>query len=79
MKIFFTFTNSVDPDEMQQHAAFHLGSSTVCKNTRLGVSRIQMVISRKTYRPSFKKIELKLCLITLETTKTKILIKFLED
>ena len=25
LKIFFTFTNSVDPDEMQQYAAFHLG------------------------------------------------------
>ena len=25
MKIFFTFTNSVDPDEMQHYAAFHLG------------------------------------------------------
>ena len=25
LKIFFTFTNSVDPDEMQHHAAFHLG------------------------------------------------------
>ena len=24
LKTFFTFTNSVDPDEMQQHAAFHL-------------------------------------------------------
>ena len=24
MKIFFTFTNSVDPDEMQHDAAFHL-------------------------------------------------------
>ena len=24
-KIFFTFTNSVDPDEMQHYAAFHLG------------------------------------------------------
>ena len=23
--IFFTFTNSVDPDEMQHYAAFHLG------------------------------------------------------
>ena len=23
MKIFFTFTISVDPDEMQQYAAFH--------------------------------------------------------
>ena len=25
LKIFFTFTNSVDPDEMQHYAAFHLG------------------------------------------------------
>ena len=25
LKIFFTFTNSVDPDEMQGNAAFHLG------------------------------------------------------
>ena len=25
LKIFITFTNSVDPDEMQHYAAFHLG------------------------------------------------------
>ena len=25
LKIFFTFTNSVDPNEMQHHAAIHLG------------------------------------------------------
>ena len=25
LKIFFTFTYSVDPDEMQHYAAFHLG------------------------------------------------------
>ena len=25
LKIFFTFTNSVDSDEMQHNAAFHLG------------------------------------------------------
>ena len=25
LKIFFTFTNSVDPDEMPHYAAFHLG------------------------------------------------------
>ena len=25
LKIFFTFTNSVDPEEMQHYAAFHLG------------------------------------------------------
>ena len=43
LKIFFTFTNSVEPDEMQHYAAFHLGLFTVCKSTRLGVSRIQSV------------------------------------
>ena len=25
LKIFFTFTNSADPDEMPHYAAFHLG------------------------------------------------------
>ena len=25
LKIFFTFTNSVDPDKMQHYAAIHLG------------------------------------------------------
>ena len=25
LKIIFTFTNSVEPDEMQHYAAFHLG------------------------------------------------------
>ena len=25
LKIYFTFTNSVEPDEMQHYAAFHLG------------------------------------------------------
>ena len=25
LKIIFTFTNGVDPDEMQHYAAFHLG------------------------------------------------------
>ena len=25
LKTFFTFSNSVDPDEMQHYAAFHLG------------------------------------------------------
>ena len=37
LKIFFTFTNRGDPDEMQ-----HYGSS-LRKSTHLGVSRIQMV------------------------------------
>ena len=44
LMIFFTFTNSVDPDEMQHHATFHLGLQiTVCKSTCLRVSRIQKV------------------------------------
>ena len=30
--IFFTFTNSVDPDEMQHCAAFHLGLYCLQKN-----------------------------------------------
>ena len=31
LKIFFTFTNSEDPDEMQHHTAFHLGPHGLCK------------------------------------------------
>ena len=42
MKIFFTFTNSVDPDEMQHYAAFHLGLHCLQKS-HLGVCRIQRV------------------------------------
>ena len=34
LKIFFTFTNGVDPDEMQHYAAFHLGLH-FCKSTPL--------------------------------------------
>ena len=37
LKIFFTFTNSVDPDEMQHYAAFHLGLHCLQKYL-LGVS-----------------------------------------
>ena len=37
LKIFFTLTKSVDPDEMPHHAAIHLGLHTVCKNTHLKV------------------------------------------
>ena len=33
LKIFFTLTNSVDPDEMLHNAAFHLGLH--CKCTHL--------------------------------------------
>ena len=36
MKIFFTFTNSVDPDEMQHYAAFHLGLHCLQKYSFMG-------------------------------------------
>ena len=42
LKIFFTVTNSVDPDEMQHYAAFHLGLHCL-QSTHLGVSQIQRV------------------------------------
>ena len=42
LKIFFIFTNSVDPDEMQRYAAFYL-VFTVCKYTCVGASGIQRV------------------------------------
>ena len=42
LRYFFSFTNSVsvDPDEMQHDAAYHLGLHCL-QNIRLGVSRIQ--------------------------------------
>ena len=45
LKIFLNFTNSVDPDEMQHFAAFHLGLHCLQKYSfsRLGVSLIQKV------------------------------------
>ena len=42
LKIFFTFTNNVDPDEMQHYAAFHLGLHCLQKYS-FRVSRIQRV------------------------------------
>ena len=35
---FFTFTNSVDPDEMHHYAAFHLGLHCLQTYSYLGVS-----------------------------------------
>ena len=32
LRIFFTFTNSVDTDEMQHYAAFHLGPHCLSKS-----------------------------------------------
>ena len=40
LKILFTFKNSVDPDEMQHYAAFHLGLHCLQKY-RFEVSQIQ--------------------------------------
>ena len=43
LKIFFTYTCSVDPDEMQHYATFHL-SLHCLQNYSFKGSRIQMVI-----------------------------------
>ena len=43
MKVALNLANSADPDEMQHHAAFHLGYS-VCQSTLLGVFSIQSVM-----------------------------------
>ena len=43
LKIFFTCTNRVDPDEMQHYAAFHLGLHCL-QEYCFGVSGIQRVI-----------------------------------
>ena len=40
---FFMLTNSVNPDELQHYAAFHLGLHCLKETTRLGVFRIQRV------------------------------------
>ena len=40
LKISFTFTNSIDPDEVH-YAAFHLGLHCLQKHSLIGVSRIQ--------------------------------------
>ena len=42
LSIVFALANSVDPDEMPQYAAFHLGL-TVCQSRHIGVTSIQWV------------------------------------
>ena len=42
LEIFFTITNSEDSDEMQHHAAFHLGLHCLQKYSFRGL-RIQLV------------------------------------
>ena len=51
MKIFFTFTNNVEPDEMQYYAAFHLGLHWLQKYTFRGF-RIQIVKGDKIASPA---------------------------
>ena len=43
LMIVYTCSNSVDPNEMQHHAAFHLGLHCLPKYPYLGVSWIQRV------------------------------------
>ena len=38
-EIHFTFTNSVDPKEMQQYVAFRVGLHCLHETTHLGVSK----------------------------------------
>ena len=40
---FFTFTNSVDPDEMQHYAAFHLGLHCLQKYSFRGFSNTKNI------------------------------------
>ena len=44
LKLFFTFANSANPDEMKHYAAFHLGLQYLyicCNSTHFWVSRIK--------------------------------------
>ena len=45
MKIFFTFTNSVDPDEMLYYAAFHLGLYCLTKDSFRGFPNTVLIHS----------------------------------
>ena len=45
LKSIFTFTNSVDPGEMQRYTAFHLGLHCLYKHLLRVFSKIQWVIA----------------------------------
>ena len=47
MKIFFTFKNCVDPDEMQHYAAFHLGLHCLQKYSFRGFPSAKVLIQYK--------------------------------
>ena len=49
-KIFFTFTNSVDPDEMQHYAAFHLGLHCLQKYSLSRIQRVNVHPSAAVFR-----------------------------
>ena len=59
LKIFFTITNSVDPDEMQHYAAFHLGLHCLQKYSFRGF-------------PEYKGLstEISLCITTEEASSS---------
>ena len=61
LKIFFTFTNSVDSDEMQHYAAFHLGLHCL-QSTHFGVSGIQRVNTFRTSPREIPSTLMQLCL-----------------
>ena len=42
LKIFFIFANSVEPDEMQHFAAFHLGLHCLQKYSFRGIQRVNI-------------------------------------
>ena len=63
LKIFFTFTNSVDPDEMQHHAAFHLGLH--CLKYSFRVTKLNLFIMGSDWTGDREVTSLSLTEITL--------------
>ena len=60
-RIDFKLANSVDPDEMQHYAAFHLGLHC-CQRTSLWVSSIQRIKQAATISAHIQKIDANLIL-----------------
>ena len=64
LKIYFTLTNSADPDEMPHHAAFHLGLHCLQKCLFMGFSNTKgytissYMISVSVSEVSSKKVKL---------------------
>ena len=64
LKIIFTFTNSVGPDEMQHYAAFHLGLHCLQKYHEMLLGSYLLILSS----PSFLREQSHLVLYCLEYT-----------